>query len=84
SGDAPLPPVPAQQRPLAETSGTGTPPLSRTSATSKAAAVPRRTANIPDGKLIPLMQRKAVRLVGLAAAALALLLGGYSVFSVSP
>lgn len=30
------------------------------------------------------MQRKAVRLVGLAAAALALLLGGYSVFSVSP
>ncbi|MFB6592061.1 caspase, EACC1-associated type [Streptomyces diastaticus] len=84
SGDAPLPPVPAQQRPLAETSGTGTPPLSRTSATSKAAAVPRRTANIPDGKPIPLIQRKAVRLVGLAAAALALLLGGYSVFSVSP
>lgn len=82
SGDAPLPGVPAQQRSPSETSGPGTPP-SRTSATSRADAVPRRAANIPDGNPIPVRRRKAVRLVGLPAAALALLLGGYSVFSVS-
>ncbi|MCX4506304.1 caspase, EACC1-associated type [Streptomyces anulatus] len=82
-GDASLSAVPAQQRPPSETSGTGTPP-SYTPATSRADAVPRRTGNISDGNPIQVMRRKAVRLVGLPAAALALLLGGYSVFSVSP
>lgn len=73
-GDASLSAVPAQQRPPSETSGTGTPP-SYTSATSRADAVPRRTANISDDNPIQVMRRKAVRLVGLPAAALALLLG---------
>ncbi|MCG3039682.1 transporter substrate-binding domain-containing protein [Streptomyces sp. S1A] len=85
SDDIPLTAVPAQQGPTSETSGMGnSPPPSPTPATSRAGEAPVRSAHTSGGKPVPVMRRKAVRRVGLPAAVLALLFGGYMVLSVSP